>query len=143
MNELSKFWAFSKIKDKQTYFNTLDDLWNFLIDYMTEILSMRLEDTMCTRVIFRCWRWVYSVTTKLSWVLGEPHYGKDDGSARRAPLHYRVNKCWLYWMCPIQRNVVMLVVNALLAFINIDLNIWRSCSFKILVVNALLKYLFL
>ena len=30
-------------------------------------------------------------------------------SARRAPLHRKASKCWLYWTCPTQCRFVMLV----------------------------------
>ena len=56
-------------------------LYDISIDNMTEILSLKLEDIVYTQVMFRGSRWVYSVTMMLLWVLGEPHYGKDNGSA--------------------------------------------------------------
>uniref|UniRef100_A0A9I9EEQ9 Uncharacterized protein n=1 Tax=Cucumis melo TaxID=3656 RepID=A0A9I9EEQ9_CUCME len=37
---------------------------------------------------------------------GRSHYDKDDGSSRRAPLHRRTSKRWLYWACPTPRRSV-------------------------------------
>ena len=76
---------------------------------MIKILSLRLYGTVCTQVRYCCWRWVYSITTMLSWVLDGSHYDKEDGSVERARPHRRASKRWLYRVCPTQRRFVMLV----------------------------------
>ena len=98
--------SFTKYKDKQACFNVFIWISEISVNYMTEMLSLRLYGTVCTQVRFCCWCLVFSITTMLLWVLDRPHYDKDDVGAGWTSLHRKANKCWLYWPCPTQHRYV-------------------------------------
>uniref|UniRef100_A0A9I9E6V1 Uncharacterized protein n=2 Tax=Cucumis melo TaxID=3656 RepID=A0A9I9E6V1_CUCME len=82
------------------------DFAELFIDYMTEILSLKLYGTVCTQFIFLLSN--LSVLRDNDAVVsdGRAHYDKDDGSVGWTPLHRRTSKRWLYWACSTPRRSV-------------------------------------
>uniref|UniRef100_A0A9I9EEB0 Uncharacterized protein n=1 Tax=Cucumis melo TaxID=3656 RepID=A0A9I9EEB0_CUCME len=62
---------------------------------MTEMLSSRLYDTVCTQILLLTLSVLRNNDAVVS--VGQAPLRQDDGSAKRATLHRRACKHWLYW----------------------------------------------
>uniref|UniRef100_A0A9I9E5E3 Uncharacterized protein n=1 Tax=Cucumis melo TaxID=3656 RepID=A0A9I9E5E3_CUCME len=62
--------------------------------------------------------------------VGRAPLQKDDRSVGRVPLHRRINKRWLYWACPTQRNEVMCLQVAKSIISGLHFNISKFITLK-------------